>query len=95
MTHLAVADDDGKQDFTDKQLEKFEVAVKAFREQGFSPNLVHAANSAATFAHARNSENLVRPGGTLYGFAADVLPGEYRRAAIAAGDVALFPHHAA
>jgi len=74
MTHLAVADDERKQDFTDAQLEKFEVAVRTFREQGFSPTLVHAANSAATFAHARNGENLVRPGGTLYGFAADVLP---------------------
>jgi alanine racemase len=74
ITHLAAADDEGKQDFTDKQLEKFEVAVRTFREQGFSPTLVHAANSAATFAHARNGENLVRPGGTLYGFAADVLP---------------------
>jgi alanine racemase len=74
MTHLAAADDERKQDFTDKQLEKFEVAVKTFRQRGISPTLVHAANSAATFAHDRNGENLVRPGGTLYGFAADVLP---------------------
>ncbi len=74
MTHLAVADDEAKQSFTDEQLRKFDQAVEVFRAQGFSPNLIHAANSAATFARPRNGENMVRPGGTLYGFVRDVLP---------------------
>ena len=74
MTHLAVADDDAKEDFTNEQLRKFDEAVAAFREHEFSPSLIHAANSAATFARPRNGENMVRPGGTLYGFVGDVLP---------------------
>jgi alanine racemase len=74
MTHLAVADDDAKQDFTDAQLRKFDEAIIGFREHGFSPGIIHAANSAATFATGRNGRNLVRPGGTLYGFVTDVLP---------------------
>jgi alanine racemase len=74
MTHLAVADDEAKRAFTDEQMRKFDQAVEVFRTQGFSPNLIHAANSAATFARQRNGENMVRPGGTLYGFVRDVLP---------------------
>ncbi len=74
MTHLAVADDENRQEFTGEQMRKFHEAVAAFRARGFSPGLIHAANSAATFAQARDGENMVRPGGTLYGFVRDVLP---------------------
>ena len=74
MTHLAAADDETKADFTNDQLRSFQNAVRVFRENGFAPEFIHAANSAATFAHARDGENLVRPGGTLYGFVRDVLP---------------------
>jgi len=74
MTHLAAADDETKEEFTNDQLLKFQNAVQVFREHGFAPEFIHAANSAATFAHARDGENLVRPGGTLYGFVRDVLP---------------------
>ncbi len=74
MTHLAVADDETREDFTSAQLRKFETALTAFREHGFSPTVTHVANSAATFARGRNGENMVRPGGTLYGFIDDVLP---------------------
>jgi alanine racemase len=74
MTHLAAADDDKKQDFTNEQHRKFDEAIETFREHGFSPSVIHAANSAATFARERNGRNMVRPGGTLYGFVSDVLP---------------------
>src|SRR5262249_17812481 len=74
MTHLAAADDDAKADFTKHQLQRFDEAVGTFRQHMFSPTFIHAANSAATFAHRRNGENIVRPGGTLYGFRDDVLP---------------------
>jgi len=74
MTHLAAADDETKEDFTNDQLLSFQNAVQVFREKGFAPEFIHAANSAATFAHARDGENMVRPGGTLYGFERDVLP---------------------
>ena len=74
MTHLAAADDPSREDFTNAQLEKFQRAVAVFREGGFSPSYVHAANSAATFAYLQARGNMVRPGGTLYGFSRDVLP---------------------
>ncbi|HXI22372.1 MAG TPA: alanine racemase [Pyrinomonadaceae bacterium] len=74
MTHLAAADDESKQQFTDDQLSKFESAVAAFRERGFQPTLIHAANSAAAFANPRARGNMVRPGGSLYGFVRDVFP---------------------
>jgi alanine racemase len=74
MTHLAVADDETKQDFTTAQLHAFDEALSAFRARGFSAELIHSSNSAATFARPRESDNMVRPGGTLYGFVRDVLP---------------------
>ena len=73
MTHLAAADDPAQEDFTKGQLERFELAVKVFRERGFSPSYIHAANSAAAFAYPQARGNIVRPGATLYGFSRDVL----------------------
>ena len=73
MTHLAAADDDACQDFTISQLERFQNAVTLFGSNGFSPSLIHAANSAGAFGYPQ-SGNMVRPGGTLYGFSRDVLP---------------------
>ncbi|MFN2576970.1 MAG: alanine racemase [Pyrinomonadaceae bacterium] len=79
MTHLAAADDETKESFTAEQLHRFENGVQIFRENGFAPTFIHAANSAATFARARTGENMVRPGGALYGFMADVLPANVTR----------------
>lgn len=74
MTHLASADDEEQTDFTDLQLQRFEQAVATFREHGFEPAYIHAANSAGLFTFAEARANLVRPGGALYGFTRDVLP---------------------
>ena len=74
MTHLASADDEQQNAFTIQQLQRFEKAVTTFRDQGFKPRYVHAANSAALFTFAESRANMVRPGGTLYGFTRDVLP---------------------
>jgi alanine racemase len=76
MTHLAAADEAEQSDFTNRQLEQFEQAIAAFREQGFAPAYIHAANSAGLFSFTESWGNLVRPGGTLYGFADDVLSAE-------------------
>src|SRR5262245_25513285 len=73
MTHLASADDQAQSDFTRRQLDRFEQAVRTFREHGFAPGYVHAANSATTFAYPQVG-NMVRPGGALYGFKRDVFP---------------------
>jgi alanine racemase len=74
MTHLASADDEAFNSFTHGQLERFEQAVALFRERGFAPTHIHAANSAGLFSFSESRGNLVRPGGTLYGFTRDVLP---------------------
>jgi alanine racemase len=74
MTHLSSADEETKVEFTRTQLDRFRQAVALFREHGFNPTHVHAANSAGLFAFADSRFNLVRPGGTLYGFQRDVLP---------------------
>ena len=74
MTHLASADDELKTEFTNQQLERFAVVVETFRDRGFAPTHIHTANSAGLFAFPTSRFNLVRPGGTLYGFTRDVLP---------------------
>lgn len=73
MTHLASADDEQQTSFTVQQLQRFEKAVAAFRDHGFKPTYIHAANSAGLFTFAESRANMVRPGGTLYGFTRDVL----------------------
>ena len=77
MTHLAAADDPAREDFTNNQLKRFQQAINLFRDKGFAPTFVHAANSAATFAYPQARGNIVRPGGTLYGFRRDVLPPKF------------------
>ena len=73
MTHLASADDHDYQTFTNQQLKRFQQAIALFRERGFAPTHIHAANSAGLFSFSESRGNLVRPGGTLYGFTRDVL----------------------
>jgi len=74
MTHLASADDEQQESFTDEQLKHFQQAIRLFHERGLRPAHVHAANSAALFSFSESRGNMVRPGGTLYGFTRDVLP---------------------
>src|SRR6266404_4764461 len=76
MTHFAAADDHDREDFTKEQLKRFQQVVSLFRERGFNPSLIHAANSAATFAFPESRDDLVRPGGALYGFVRDVFPND-------------------
>lgn len=74
MTHFAAADEPRRDCFTEEQLQRFRVAVAAFRERGHTPAYEHMANSAATLAHPSTRGNMVRPGGALYGLWRDVLP---------------------
>ena len=74
MTHLAAADDESKELFTSDQIRKFDHAMATVRARGIQPAFIHAANSAATFTQSRPGDNLVRPGGSLYGFTRDVFP---------------------
>jgi len=82
MTHLASADDQTKVERTAIQLQRFRGALKVLHGHGFAPAHVHAANSAGLFAFADSRFNLVRPGGTLYGFQRDVLPKNIEKPAL-------------
>ena len=82
MTHLAAADDQALDEFTTNQLKKFEEGVRLCRDHGIDPVYVHAANSAATFAFSQGVGNMVRPGGSLYGFVRDVFPANIERPAL-------------
>lgn len=66
FTHLAVADelDDP---FTEVQLDRLDAVLASLKEQGISPGLVHAANSAGAIAHPRARRDLVRIGIAAYG----------------------------
>ncbi|MEZ5382288.1 MAG: alanine racemase [Microthrixaceae bacterium] len=67
-THFARADEPGVVT-TDEQLERFVELVAELTSQGLRPPVVHAANSAATLAHAATRFDLVRCGIALYGLA--------------------------
>ncbi|HEY6231052.1 MAG TPA: alanine racemase [Pyrinomonadaceae bacterium] len=73
MTHFAAADEPSCGPLTKDQIERFEAAVAAFREQGFNPTYQHLANSAAVFGQPAAWGNMVRPGGVLYGLWRDIL----------------------
>jgi len=74
MTHLASADMPEHNGFTASQLALFDDAVGIFKSRGFAPQHIHAANSAAAFAFPESRYDMIRPGGSLYGFRRDVFP---------------------
>ncbi len=82
LTHLASADDQTKGEYTENQLRRFRGALAMLRDNGFTPTQIHAANSAGLFAFPESRFNLVRPGGTLYGFQRDVLPRDIEKPAL-------------
>jgi alanine racemase len=80
MTHLSSADTDPSE--TSAQIERFEAALAKVRGRGHRPDLVHAANTAATLAHPRSRYDMVRPGGALYGISFDLPQGRELRPAL-------------
>lgn len=65
LTHLSSADTDDE--ITTRQLDRFDDALAAIRRRGHTPEVVHAANSAAAYRHPRARHTLVRVGIALYG----------------------------
>lgn len=72
MTHLASADREDHNEFTERQLDLFEEAVDLVRNRGYRPRWIHAGNSAGAHAYPHARGNLVRLGGVLYGLWRDV-----------------------
>jgi alanine racemase len=77
MTHFAAADGPSCGPLTKDQIQRFDTAVAAFRENGFAPTYKHLANSAGIFsqpeATGKSGCNMGRPGGVLYGLWRDIL----------------------
>ncbi len=67
FTHLASADVIDAPD-VDRQMARFEQALQCVKGSGFSPELVHMANSAAAASRFRARKTMVRPGLSLYGY---------------------------
>lgn len=74
MTHFAAANDPSCENLTENQIERFEAAVNLFRNSGHHPQHLHLANSPGIFTHPAAWENMIRPGGVLYGLWRDILP---------------------
>jgi alanine racemase len=66
MTHFACADA-GESPSIDEQLDRFDEATQALARLGLTPNVRHAANSAALLRSERAWLDLVRPGIALFG----------------------------
>lgn len=74
MTHFAAANDLAENDFTARQIRRFDEAVAIFTERGLPPVYKDLANSPGAIAHPGSRGNMVRLGGILYGLGGDVLP---------------------
>lgn len=66
FSHFGNADD-VNQDYSNRQIERFQEALAAVAQAGFQPRWIHLANSAATFSRPDAHFNLIRPGLALYG----------------------------
>lgn len=80
MTHLSSADTDPRE--TSEQIKRFDDVIAKVRARGHRPDLVHAANTAATLAHPEGRYDMVRPGGALYGISFDLPQGRELRSAL-------------
>ena len=65
-THFACAEKEDKS-YTQEQMYRFLTFIKALKEKGFEPGLLHTANSAALIDLPSTHLDLVRPGIALYG----------------------------
>lgn len=64
-SHFSVADEEGS--YSTTQLERFLSACKKFEEEGFTFEIKHIANSAATMFYPDSHLDMVRTGLSLYG----------------------------
>ncbi len=67
MTHFAVADSPGEDDFTRAQIEQFTTVRDDLRAAGIDPPVVHAANTAAAWRFPTAHFDMVRVGLGIYG----------------------------
>lgn len=66
FTHFATADAPGDWEF-ERQVSRLTSALESMRTEGVRPEIVHAANSAATILHPATHYDMVRCGIAIYG----------------------------
>ncbi|MBO6021132.1 MAG: alanine racemase [Aeriscardovia sp.] len=73
MSHFSSADllDSESEKYTDFQLHNFSDFVKKAEKFGFKDLLKHISNSASSFSRPFSRFDMVRPGNSFYGYAAD------------------------
>ena len=73
MSHFSSADllDSESEKYTDFQLKNFSEFVKKAESFGFKGLLKHISNSASSFSMPLSRFDMVRPGNSFYGYAAD------------------------
>lgn len=79
LTHFAAADDPDQNEFTNLQVQRFNMAWDEFRAVGHDPELIDLANSPGAIRHPNSRGNMVRLGGALYGLLDDILRPETAR----------------
>ena len=67
-SHLSQSESEEGRLHTKEQLRRFDEAITAARHRGFTPQLVHMANSGAILQHPEAAYDMVRPGLLLYGY---------------------------
>lgn len=67
MTHLADADNETNDDFTQEQVKLFDQMVEEIRNAGFSPTYIHIAQTAGSTKVHSQYANAIRLGIGLYG----------------------------
>jgi alanine racemase len=68
MTHFAAADDPSADDFTRQQIDRFDQAREALRQEGLAVRWEHAANSATIARFPEAHYSMVRTGLALFGY---------------------------
>lgn len=66
-THLSTSEIEN-QDYTNQQIKQFNSVIREFKDNGMTPEYIHAANSGAVLQNKSSIFNMVRTGITLYGY---------------------------
>lgn len=67
MTHLADADNDHDDEFTEQQVARFDTLLEQIKEKGFNPSVIHVAQTAGSTKASSRYANAIRLGIGLYG----------------------------
>lgn len=67
-THFATSDNDSKNDYFKKQLERFKKVADILKKEGLGGLIINGSNSASSIIHGRLGFDVVRAGIAVYGY---------------------------